>query len=89
MKVCCVWGNTRQDVEVAYGLLAEQKNPPQRVTWRLTAQFDGTPVGDECFAPFNPEIQEAYGGKPASKSKKAKSKGAKDGTGSEAGEGDN
>lgn len=60
MKTVCVWGDTRQDVEVAYGLLAEEDNPPQRVTWRLTSSFDGTLVGDECFAPFNSEIRDAY-----------------------------
>lgn len=61
MKTVCVWGDTRTDVEVAYALLAESDQPPQRITWRLTSAFDGTPVGDECFAPFNAEIREAYG----------------------------
>ena len=61
MKVLCIWGDTRADVEAGYAAVAEFEDPPQRITWRLTAAFEQEgAVGDVCYAPGHPDIQEAY-----------------------------
>lgn len=61
MAVVCIWADTREAVQAAYDVLLASDNPPQRITWRLAASFDGIPVGDECYAPDHPEIRAAYG----------------------------
>lgn len=60
MKLVCVWADTVDSVSAAYELLAFADEPPQRVTWRLTASFNGTPIGDACFAPDSEAIRAAY-----------------------------
>jgi len=61
MRTLCIWGETRADVLDGYSEVAKLEDAPQRITWRLTAAFDGKPVGNNCYAPNNPEIREAYG----------------------------
>lgn len=61
MSVLCIWGETRAEVAEGYAAVAEREDAPARITWRLTAAFTGDAVGDDCYAPNNPEIREAYG----------------------------
>lgn len=61
MNLFCIWGETKADVAEGYAAVSKFEDPPQRLTWRLTAAFNGKPVGSACYAPNNPEIREAYG----------------------------
>lgn len=60
MTLLCIWGETKADVAAGYDAVAASDASPESITWRLTAAFDGSPVGDACYAPDHPEIRAAY-----------------------------